>query len=236
MNTRPLFILSRAFFFLGVGLGFGLSVIAIWNNIESTSYFFRGSTFAPFHGLRCPVMIAPTENGIVTSIFRNPNDEEDVFYYRVQISGRSSAMRTLEDKLTVPAHQTRSVQWAVDTRDVDLRFFILVKVTILPNAFHPPQEAVCGIMVANANIPGLTGVQISTAVLLFSLLGISVGLAFWQQTGNKAKRDTVRLVQALGLVVLLALFAVWMKWWAAAIALSVLTILLLVISIRFAVD
>jgi hypothetical protein len=42
-------------------------------------------------------------------------------------------------------------------------------------------------------------------------------------------------VQALGFVVILALFAASMSWWTPAIVLSVLTILLMVISLRFAI-
>jgi hypothetical protein len=122
----------------------------------------------------------------------------------------------------------------VDASDVDLRFFILVRITILPNAFHPPQEAVCGIIVAN--ILGLTGAQASTAALILSLSGMAVGLGIGQQTSTRANQDPQRLAQALRLVVLLALFATSMSWWTVAIAPSVITILLLIISIRFAVD
>lgn len=234
MNTRLLLILSRFFFFLGVVLGLAVTIIAIWNNTEATNYYFTGATHTTFHGLRCPLTIAPTEKGIVTAVFDNPNDQEDVYYYRVQISNNTSSARTIEDQIAVPSHQSKSVQWTVDANDVDLRFFILMKITILPNAFHPTQEAVCGILVAN--VSGLTGAQGYGNALILSVLGIVVGLGIWQQTGNKANRDLQRLVQALGFVVLFALVAASMKWWAAAIALSVIAVLLLVISIRFAID
>jgi hypothetical protein len=234
MYTRPFSILSRAFFFLGVTLGLILALLAIWNHVESTSYFFRGSTYAPFNGLRCPAVIGPTDKGIVTSVFHNPKDKEDVFYYRAQISGQSSSMRTIEDKIAVPPHQTRSVQWTVDANDVDLQFFILVKITVLPNALHTAQEATCGIMFAD--LLGLTGVQISTAALILSLSGIAVGLVSWRQTGAKKMRDIRPLLQALGAMVLLMLLATWMSWWALAIALSIITVLLMVIAVRFAVE
>jgi hypothetical protein len=79
MKPRPILIVGRTFFFLGVVIGLALCVIAIWNNVESTSYFFRGAAYAVFEGLRCPVMVAPTEKGIVPAVFDNPTDEEDVF-------------------------------------------------------------------------------------------------------------------------------------------------------------
>lgn len=129
-------------------------------------------------------------------------------------------------------HQTKTIQLAVDANDVDLMFFIFVKISILPNSVHRSQEAVCGIMVVN--ILGLTGAQISTAALFLSFLGIAVGLGLWQQTSTKADGDMRRVVQTLGFVLLLTMFAASMGWWIVAIALLVVTILLMVISLRFA--
>src|SRR5689334_10153090 len=93
INTRLLLILSRVLLFLGVIIGLALSVIAIWNNLESTNYYFTGVTYAPFKGLRCPLMIAPTESGIVTAVFNNPTNEEDDFFYRAEISGKAFTTR-----------------------------------------------------------------------------------------------------------------------------------------------
>ena len=233
MNTRALRILSSSIFFLGVVAGIALSGIAIWNNLESTSYFFAGVKHAPFNSLQCPLMIAPTEKGIITAVFSNPTNEEDNFYYRAEISGKGFSRRPVEDQIAVSPHQTRTIQLAVDANDVDLMFFIFVKITILPNSVHPSQEAVCGIMVVN--LLGLTGAQISTAAVFLSFLGIAIGLGLWQQTSTKADRDIRRIVQTLGFVVLLTMVAAAMSWWIAAIALLVVTILLMVISLRLAI-
>ncbi len=225
--------MSRVFFFLGVIIGLALSVIVIWNNLESTSYYFRGVKYVPFHGLRCPMMIAPAEKGIITAIFTNPTNEEDTFFYRVEISSKASSTRQVEGKIAVPVHESKTIRLTVDANDVDLLFFILVKITILPNSVHSSQEAVCGTMVVN--ILRLTGAQISRVALFLSLLGIAIGLGLWQQTNSKTDRDIPRVVQTLGFVVILAMFTASMGWWTVAIALSVITILLMVISLRFAV-
>lgn len=233
MNTKTLQTLGRAAFFLGVIIAFVLSVIAIWNNIESTSYYFRGVRYPPFPGLRCPLMISPTETGIVNAVFENPADKEDNFFYRAEISGKSYSTRQVEGQIAVPPRETRSVQLTVDSNDVDLIFFILVKMSILPNALHKSQEAVCGIMLVN--ILGLKGTQISTIAIFLTFLGMAIGLRVWQQTSTTSDSEIPRVVQALGFVVILAMFAASMSWWPVAIVLSVLTILLMVISIRLAV-
>ena len=225
-------ILSYAAFFFGITIGFVLSVIAIWNNLEATSYYFRGVRFPPFPGLRCPLMIAPTETGTVSAVFDNRTDKEDSFSYRAEISRKGVSTRQVEGQIAVPPGEERSVQLSVDANDVDLLFFILVKMSILPNALHKSQEAVCGTMLVN--ILGLTGVQISTIAVILSFLGMAIGLGIWHQTDNKSDSDVPRVVQALGFVVILALFATSMGWWALAIVLCVITILLTVISLRFA--
>jgi hypothetical protein len=233
MNTKSLRLLSRAIFFLGVLLGLALSGIAIWNNIESTSYFFNGGKHAPFSGLRCPLMIAPTEKGTITAAFNNPTNEEDHFFYRAEISGKAFSRRQLEGQVVVSPHQTKTVQVAVDANDVDLLFFIFVKISILPNSVHPAQEAVCGVMMVN--LLGLMGAQISTTALFLSFLGIAIGLGLWQQTSTKEDRDIRRIVQTLGFVVLLTMFAAAISWWLPATVLLVVTILLMVIFLRFAI-
>jgi len=232
MNTRHLIILSRASFFLGVVVGFVLSVIAIWNNLESTNYYFTGVKYASFKGLHCPQMIASTEKGIVTAVFKNPTNEEDDFFYRAEISGKAFSTRKIEGQIAVPPHQAKNVQFTVDANDVDLLFFILVKLTILPNSVHPSQESTCGMMVAN--ILGFTGWQVTIAALLLSISGIVLGLGLWRGTGPKADQDRQRIAQVLGTVVLLTFLATYMGWWAVATALTVVMILLMVISLRFA--
>ena len=233
MHTRQLRFLSPAIFFLGITIGLVLSGISVWNNLESTSYFFTGVKYAPFKGLRCPLMIASTEKGIVTAVFNNPINEKDNFFYRAEISGKAFSRRQVKDQIAVPPQQTKTIQLAVDTNDVDLMFFIFVKISILPNSVRRSQEAVCGVMLVD--ILGLTGAQISTTAVFLSFLGIAIGLGLWQHTSTKADRDLRRVVQILGFVVLLTMFAASIGWWIIAIALLVLSILLMVISLRFAI-
>lgn len=231
MNTRRFGLLRRAFFFLGVITGFALAIITIWIRLEAINYYFTGVKYAPFHGLRCPVILAPTEKGIVTAVFNNPTDREDNFFYKVEVSGKPFT-RQVENQIAVPPHQTKSIQLTVDANDVDLLFFILVKMNILPNALHPSQEAVCGTMVVD--VLGLTGAQISTFALSLSFLGIAVGLGVWQPTTSNLDRSAKRAMQTLGVVVLLAVVAGMLGWWVISVAFAVTTILLLVISLRFA--
>jgi hypothetical protein len=232
MRIKLLRILSLAVFFLGIVIGLILAIIPVWGQLEAINYYFVGVKYEPFDGLHCPIMIAPSEKGIVTAVFNNPTDREDNVLYRAEISGAVST-REVEGQIMVFPDDTKSIQLTVDVNDVDLRFFIFVKMNILPNALHPSQEAVCGIMVVN--VLGLSGSQLSAVALSLSLLGIVIGLGVWQQTSTNADQNMRRVLITLGLVLLLAMFASAMGWWIAALALAVITVLLIVISSYFAI-
>jgi hypothetical protein len=66
-------------------------------------------------------------------------------------------------------------------------------------------------------------------------LGIASGLGLWQQTSATGDRDLERVVQIIGFVVLLTMFAASLGWWIVAIVLLVVTLLLMVIALRIAI-
>ena len=232
MKRKSFFLLGRVFFFLGVVIGLILSVIAVWNDLESTSYFFTGVKHAPFNGLHCPIMIAPSERGIVTAVFNNSTDQEDNFYYRAEISGGTFSTRQIEDHIAVPPHQAKSIRFTVDTHDIDLLFFILIKITLLPNSIRSTQESTCGLMVAN--LLGLTGSQILTAAVFLCFAAMAIGLGLWPQISDKNGFGVQYIVPTLGFTVLSTLLAASMGWYPLATVLAVVIILLMLISMRFA--
>jgi hypothetical protein len=231
MKMKPLRILSMILFYFGIILGFLLATITIWENVEALNYFFKGASYAPFQGLDCPRLLTRSETGVITSVFDNPTDTEDNFSYKIEI-GNVVSPRIIADQIVVPAHQTKSVALTVNKDDIDLQFFIFAKITISPNAFRPTRVASCGIMVINNRI--LNGKQIFAIALALSLLGIVFGLGLWERTGQNTDSNANRLMRTLALVVLLAMFAGLIGWWLAGTTLVVITMLLFLISMRFA--
>jgi hypothetical protein len=231
VNNKLLRILSLVVFFLGASLGFALAVLLIWSRLEAVNYYFSGIKYEPFNGLQCPLLIAPTEEGTVTAVFDNPSDREDTFFYRAEISG-DVFTRQVEDQIAVPPHQTRNVHLNVDRNDVDLRFFIFVKLNTLASATRPPQEALCGIVVAN--LLGLTGTQASTIALSLSFLTMAIGSGLWTRISTSADQSISRVMQILGALVLVSLLAGSLGWWLIGIAIAIITVLLMVIFLRFA--
>jgi hypothetical protein len=232
MNTSFLRIVSRTVYFLGVVIGVVMAVITIWSRMEAIHYFFRGATHEPFKGLRCPVMISPTEKGVVTAVFDNPTDQAVNYFYRIEMSKQESAGQ-IPAQVAVHPRQTKRVHFTVNSENVDLGFFVFVKMNLFPNSLRPAQEAVCGILVAN--LLGLSGKQTSAAALSLSFLGIVMGVGAGRLTGNNEQRNFARSMQVLALLVLLTLLVGMLGWWLAGMALSAVTILLMLISVRLAV-
>jgi len=183
-----------------------------------------------YNGLRCPLLMVRSEDGIIKANFNNPTDGEDDFYYKVQISGFFSP-RQIEDRISVPAHQTRSVSLTVTRDDIDLQFFIFAKIVISPNATRPTREADCGIMVLKN--PGFTGNQLFTGALVLSLLGIVCGFILWRRFSMELNSNVHRVMQTLGIIVLLAMLAGLIGWWFAGMLLIVLALLLFLALVRF---
>lgn len=236
MQTRSVRTLGGILLLLGVFLGLALSFIAIWGDFEGFSYFNSGAGYQPFNGLNCPVLMTRSDTSVVTAKFNNPGSEAIEPYYEVAVSG-PGLLRKLEGPLPVPAHTSRSIWWAVNQNDVALGFFIFIDLQVLPNAGYSTREATCGIMVLN--LTGPTGGQVFAFTLAASLLGIVLGLSLWEkvaETSSYRYSNLYRALRTLGILVLLALLTSIMGLWAAGLLFCVMTILLLLISLRLSLE
>jgi hypothetical protein len=221
-------IISSIVFFLGIAVGLSLAVASLWADYEAVRYFFTGAHFDAFPGMKCPVLATHSETVTISASIENPADRAAQPFYRVDVSGPVGRM--FRDQIAIPPHQTHRVEWTVNTDDVDLRYFIMTKITLFPFASAPTREATCGIFVLK--LDGLTGKQVLIISLAVSLVAIIVGLRAWErQMGvvNKGLSQPQYVKRTLGLVVLFAMFSSLTGWWLAGIVLCVLAILLLVI-------
>ena len=223
-------------FFFGICIGLILAFAAVWGDYEGLSYFYTGAGYPSFNGLKCPILMTRSETGTVRVNFDNPGAEEIEPYYEVTVSGQAS-MRKFEGQLPVPAHASKSIEWTVDARDMDLGFFIFINMDVLPVAGYSTREDNCGIIVLN--IAGPTGGQILNLSLSLSLLGIVIGYGLWESDAKKNAWGSDNLsyaMKALGLAVLLAMLTGFLGWWLAGVLFGVLTILLMVIVLRLFVN
>lgn len=221
-------IISSIVFFLGIAVGLSLAVASIWADYEAVWYFFTGARFDRFPGLKCPILATHSETVTISASIENPGDRAVQPFYRVVVSGPLGRM--FREQIYIPPHKTQRAEWTVSADDVDLRYFIMTKITLFPFAGAQAREATCGIFVLK--LDGLTGTQVLIISLAASTMGIIVGLSVWERQialVNKGARQPHHVRRALGLVVLLAMFSSLMGWWLAGFVLCVMAILLLVI-------
>lgn len=232
--------LGTAFFFLGVLIAILVAVGSAWADYEGLSYFATGAAYDPFYGLNCPVLLSPAEVGVVSARFQNQTDKAIEPYYEVEVSGLT-ASRQLHGHLVVDPGMTRDAAWTVDARDIDLGDFVLVKVDVLPVAGYRTREATCGILVVP--LPGLTGKSALFLIVLVSILCMLAGLilpvigvapAEAAKFDREASTPWRRLIQTLGLAGALAMLSGLAGWWLPALVLCAISLLLLVISLRYA--
>jgi hypothetical protein len=221
-------------FIVGIACGLALALSAIWGDFEAMSYFYTGAGNESFDGLRCPIIMSATSTASVSSTFDNPTEAEIQPYYEVTVSGITGP-RAFEGQLAVPAHSSKSVGWQVDAGDIDLGYFVMVKVKVLPVADHSTREATCGILVLT--IGGLSGPTLLGIALTLSLLGIVSGLTLRELEERTRSGKAVHqqnALRALGVITLLAMLAGLMGWWGIGLICCAVSILMMVISLRVA--
>jgi hypothetical protein len=170
-----------------------------------------------------------SEIGVISVIFDNPTDDDDDFYYKMEISGFLSP-RQIQGHIPVPAHQKRIISLPVSKADIDLQFFVFAKIVISPNSTRPTRGADCGIMVLKDS--RFTGRQLLTGAFILSLAGIIPGFFLWKRANPNARPDVQRVMQLLGIVVLFAMVGGLFGWWFAGLFFIVLALLLLLALVR----
>ncbi len=221
-------------FLTGLAIGLALALAPIWGDYEGMSYFSSGGAYAAFDGLRCPILAARSDVTTITATLENPGNKQVEPYYEVVISG-VSATRSIDGHIVVPPHSSRTAQWTVNANDIDLGFFIMIKMDILPLPGSPAREGTCGIVVLN--LGPLNGSQILGLGLALALGGMVVGLAVREGTGQSTSSRDLSVRNGLrtaGVTTCLAMLTGFLGWWLIGFILGAITVLLVVVLLRVA--
>ncbi len=219
-------------YIVGLALALLLALSAIWGDFEALSYFNTGANYAAFSGLHCPVIMSQSEVAQVSAKFDNPTDKAIEPFYQVKLSG-VAAPRSFQNQLQMPPHSSTTVKWTVSASDIDLGWFVMVKLTVLPFAGNPARAATCGMMVFN--LGSLTGGEVLPWAVAVSLLGIVAGLTLREGKGQpeNTREGTLRNgMRATGVSVLLAMLTGFLGLWLIGLIFSAITILLAAILLR----
>ncbi|GEM_PF-1291815 len=218
--------LGLALFAVGVVIGLLLTVGLLWPDLEATFYNFQKIGEQPLT-VTCPVFLTQDETGVVSIKAANNAGKTIEPLVRITISNRG-LFRFEEARLTIPAGETGTMEWTVSENDVDLRFFVLAKVFILPEYQFESREGTCGTMLLPFS--GIGGMQVFLIGSAVSLLGLVGGLLLWP-AGIKPllgrRLETLRAMQAITLAIAAGIVFGYMGNWAVAGLALIVAVLLL---------
>ncbi len=211
-QTKRLLTLGGLLFAFGAVVGIALATVSVWADLEANFYGFDKMTDRQYTGLRCPVLMSSTEEGVVTATFTNPAETPIEPLIRADFSSRLMLGEEREHLRMEPG-ETKSISWTVTSENVDLRNFIFVKVFQYPASVLSPHEGVCGIVVLD--FLGLKGNQTLILGISASIIGMLAGLFLlervsWQHRGQLP--DFRRLRFFLVLVVLALVTGLSGRW------------------------
>lgn len=195
----------------GVLLGLVLSAYVTW--AESEAGLLNSYSADRTLKLRCPLMLAHNETGIISATISNRINEDITPTVSAQIS-HGGATRRIDQIVTLKPHGSQKLEWKVDSTDVVYKYLILVDVLQLRYRDNPSMLGSCGILLFS--LFGLNGSATFGLMLAVSLVALSVGAIVWARAHPIFNNYSFNLARA-GMVLIafttLALLSTLLRWW-----------------------
>ena len=217
--------LGALLFLTGVLIGLALSSAIAWSESEARIYSsFNGERSL---GLKCPLIISPSESGIVSTEINNLIHEDIKPVITAEIS-HGKVPREISQTVSLAPGNSEPVQWTVDSSDVIFERVILVNVLQSRYGDNPTHSGSCGILVFS--LFGLTGAQTFGLVFAVSLILMLSGGWLWLYARRPLDKFSVNIVQInsvlLG-VTILALLSTAAHWWGLAVIFDLVILLVM---------
>jgi hypothetical protein len=224
LRRFALSLLYMAVFLAGILLGLFLSGAVLWGEIEARTYTPQigdsGLT------IDCPLMLSPTEKGTVRAVITNSLDEETSPVVTAEISQTNGPSQTLD----LAPHESRAVQWTVDSSDMIFGRLILVNIVQSRYSDLSSRQGACGILVFS--LFGLNGISSFRLVFSMVLLVILAGAALWLRTNwplNQLGRSTVQACGIMTGMTMASLLTALPRWWGLTLLLDFLTLIVMAV-------
>jgi hypothetical protein len=226
-TSKTRFHLFLTIFIIGVLSGLTLTVLSTWADLESAYYGFARRAGAGLKGLSCPVLMTTGETNAIALKVTNTEDRKLSPAIRMEISSPAIAF-LYSDYVELQAGESAVKEWEIGPDNVDLKRFIFAKTLVYASYPIPDREATCGVFIVD--LPG-TGIVYTWALVIFSLLGMGIGLYGLSRIpgseGNGAELAGQLLF--LAVVVIMGLITVSMGWWIQGVLVIVVALLFSVI-------
>ena len=238
-NQRQL--IGGIIFIFGLVFSFGFNSLAViadlngvgfWGDAKDAAALDREQpTQADLVRMRCPILLAPGEEGNLTAIFRNPNPEKAEILVKAIVSeGNFFTYRVVTSNLAIEPGDEQEFRWQVSGQDIIQEKFILSRVFLMNEERYTPYPArtySCGIFVLS--IFGLKGITLVVLMVLTSLISLVAGSVLLYRKGSPLQRSSPRIdfgLYGLAGILMTDMIANLLGWYILAGLLLLLAVLL----------
>jgi hypothetical protein len=238
-------IIGAAIFIIGALIGFGFNSLAgianlnatgFWGDFQDALEFNREqSTQVDLVNMRCPILLAPTEEGTITATFRNPHPEKANILVKAAVSERDfEHYQVMRGSLPVEPGDEQDFRWQVTPQNIIENNFILTRVFLMNqyNSPFPARTDSCGTFVLN--LFGLKGAAMVALMLVTSLISLGAGSALLFLSDSPIQKSSPRIdygLYALAGILVTGMIANLLGWWIFAGLVQLLAVLLSIILI-----
>lgn len=220
--------LSLGLFMGGLLLALALTLVALWPDLEASLFDSALGAERSLENLRCPIVVTPADAAAIQATFTNPFDRPVQFVVRANITqGFVSLQREEDTLLQLAPGEEATLSWPIAPQDAAYERLILARIFAFRSAPLPARARTCGILVVNN--PLVSGKTIVAGAVSLSLLSLGVGAALWLGSVERQRWAAGHTAGRLAFLILLALGASLLGWWAVSLVLLLLLLLLLAV-------
>ena len=198
-------------FLMGEVLGLWLSGAVTWGELEARIRFsYSANEVMP---LECPLMVSPSETGIVRARIVNQTERE-VKPVVVSAVSQAGGEQTNSQTFMLEARAFEDASWEVNSSNVIFGNLILVNIFQSQYRDNPSRLGSCGILFFN--LFGLRGAHAFAAIFTASLALLFIGGGLWFYVNkplNENKTNVSRAGILLAVMNIAALFCLFPRLW-----------------------
>lgn len=239
-------IIGVVFFTIGTLFGFGFNSLAVIADLNGAGFWgdFRDAvafdhdqpTQANLVKIRCPILLAPGEEGTITAAFQNPNQKKADILVKAVVSERDfQNYRVLTRSLPIEPGSAQDFRWQITRQDIIEGNFILTRIFLMNQDQlipYPARTDSCGIFVLS--LFGLNGIGMVVLILAISLISLVVGSVLLYLSDSSIKKTFPRIdygLYGLAGILLIGMLANLLGWWIFAGLVLLLAVLLTIVLI-----
>jgi len=234
-------IIGGVIFIIGLIIGFGFNSLAViadltgagfWGDSQDAAAFdHEQPTQAELVKIRCPILLAPGEEGNLTATFRNSHQKKADILIKVVVSERDFVnYRVVTTSMPIEPGNEQDFRWQVTGQDIIERNFILTRVFLMNqdrSTPYPARTDSCGIFVLS--IFGLKGASLVVLMFVTSLISLVVGSVLLYRRGTPIQKSSPRIdygLYVLDGIILIGMIADLLGWWIFAGLVLLLAVIL----------